>query len=331
MVRLADAVGAVVGLAADRRLGEPPSRWHPVVWFGALMAAAERRWWADDVAAGVRHLLLGVSTALVAGGVLRRSAAALVPRTALPAAAGVVGTAAVAVATTLCVAGRALAEAASAVVDALDGNDLVAARHRLQALVGRDVAGLDEPGVVRAVVESVAENTVDAVVAPLCWAAVAGAPGVALHRAVNTLDAMVGYRSDRYRRFGWASARCDDLVNWLPARVTALAVVLARPDRAAAVRRAVRDGARRHPSPNAGLAEAAFAGALGVRLGGTTTYGGVSEERPVLGHGRPPVRADVARAVQLSADVSQVVAGILLGTAVAVARRPWAPTKAVRR
>src|SRR5262249_41107178 len=156
-----------------------------------------------------------------------------------------------------------------------------------------------EKEVARAAVESVAENTVDAVVAPALWAALAGAPGVLAYRAVNTLDAMVGHRSTRYARFGWASARLDDAANWVPARVTAALVAAARPARAAAIASAVRHQAPAHPSPNAGVAEAAFAAALGVRLGGRNAYGDRVELRPALGDGPPPAPADVARAVRL--------------------------------
>jgi adenosylcobinamide-phosphate synthase len=153
----------------------------------------------------------------------------------------------------------------------------------------------------------VAENTSDAAVAPLFWAAVAGLPGMAAYRAVNTLDAMVGYRSPRYTRFGWASARLDDVANWVPARVTAALTAACAPaaggSPAASVRAVRRYGAR-HPSPNAGRPEAAFAGALGLRLGGANTYAGVTEHRPGLGDGRPPEPADIRRAARLSRAVT---------------------------
>jgi adenosylcobinamide-phosphate synthase len=168
---------------------------------------------------------------------------------------------------------------------------------------------------------AVAENTSDAVVAPLLWGAVAGLPGLAAYRAVNTLDAMVGHRSARYLRFGWASARLDDLANWVPARVTAALTAACAPlvtgARPVAVLNVVsRDGGH-HPSPNAGWCEAAFAAALGVRLGGTNVYAGVAETRPYLngrdlGDGRPPEPEDIRRAVALSRAVT------LTGTALAV-------------
>jgi adenosylcobinamide-phosphate synthase len=179
--------------------------------------------------------------------------------------------------------------------------------------VGRDPDGLDEAEITRAVVESVAENTVDAVVAPAFWAAVGGAPAALGYRAVNTLDSMVGHRSVRYRNYGWASARLDDLLGWVPARLTALLVVLVRPRAAAAVWTAVRTQAPEHPSPNAGVAEAAFAAALGVRLGGTNRYGDRIEGRGTLGTGTPPAVADISRAVRLSKHVSLALAAVLAG------------------
>jgi adenosylcobinamide-phosphate synthase len=225
---------------------------------------------------------------------------------------------------------------------ALQVNDLRTAREVLPSLCGRDPDHLDAGQMSRAVVESVAENTSDAVVAPLLWGAVAGLPGLAAYRAVNTLDAMVGHRSARYQRFGWASARLDDLANWIPARVTAALtaacaplVTGARPG--AVLRTVLRDGGR-HPSPNAGRCEAAFAGALGVRLGGTNVYGGVADKRPELGEGNAPVPGDIRRAIVLSRAVS-VAATALAVLAAALtgggrnrpARSPalqWPPTTA---
>ena len=178
----------------------------------------------------------------------------------------------------------------------------------LPSLCGRDPAELDATGLARAVVESVAENTSDAVVAPLLWGAVAGIPGLVAYRAVNTLDAMVGHRSARYLRFGWASARLDDVANWIPARVTAALTAACAPlvTRASpvAVLGVVRRDGGRHPSPNAGRCEAAFAAALGVRLGGTNVYGGVTETRPDLGGGRVPEPEDIHRAITLSRAVT---------------------------
>lgn len=198
----------------------------------------------------------------------------------------------------------------------MGAGDLAVARERLPHLCGRDPRGLDADQIARAVVESVAENTSDAVVAPLFWGAVAGIPGLLAYRAANTLDAMVGYRDAKYRNFGWASARLDDVLNWVPARFTGAVTVAAAPVVGGSPVRALRvlrrDGAR-HPSPNAGRCEASAAGALGVRLGGTNTYGDVVEHRPVLGTGRAPRVADIRRAAVLSATVG-------LASAVAAAR-----------
>ncbi|HEY0360226.1 MAG TPA: CobD/CbiB family cobalamin biosynthesis protein, partial [Mycobacteriales bacterium] len=177
-------------------------------------------------------------------------------------------------------------------------------------------------GLARATVESVAENTSDAVVAPLVWGALGGVPGLLGYRAVNTLDAMVGHRSPRYRRFGWASARLDDAVNLVPARFTAALTVAAAPivggSRRESWRVWRRDG-RAHPSPNSGHCEASAAGALGVRLGGRNVYAGRTEDRPGLGDGPTPSIVDVGRAARLSRAVA---AGALVLTVGHVAARP---------
>jgi adenosylcobinamide-phosphate synthase len=204
---------------------------------------------------------------------------------------------------------------------ALDQDDLDAARQRAPNLVGRDSATLDQAELCRATVESVAENTSDAVVAPLLWAAFAGAAGAAGYRAANTLDAMVGHPNLRYREFGWAAARLDDLLNWPAARLTAALAILAAPfvgGKPADAWRSLRRDGRSHPSPNAGRVEAAFAGALSVRLGGRNRYHGRVESRPTLGEGRAPIVADIARAVRLSKLVT--LAAATLSTAIALRR-----------
>jgi adenosylcobinamide-phosphate synthase len=260
------------------------------------MGALERRTYADDRARGVAHAAVGLALGLAAGHVVE----------------GAAGPAGVAFATGVASAGAMLGSSARAVAEALAADDVERARALLPTLVGRDPTGLDPLEISRAVVESVAENSVDAVVAPAVWAALAGGPGVAAHRALNTLDAMVGHRSDRYLRFGWASARLDDAAGWLPSRVTALAVAAVRPRRARAVWRAVRTQAPLHPSPNGGVAEAAFAAALGVTLGGRNRYGEQVEDRPLLGEGRPAEAADIERAVDLLRDVTATVAAALV-------------------
>ncbi|MDA8333693.1 MAG: adenosylcobinamide-phosphate synthase CbiB [Peptococcaceae bacterium] len=201
------------------------------------------------------------------------------------------------------VAARGLAAAGLRVRRALSAGDLAGARRLTAQVVGRDTRLLTEAGVSRAAVETVAENTVDAVVAPLFYAFIGGAVLAVAYRAVNTLDAMVGYKNERYRYLGWASARLDDLANWLPARLTGCLLVLAafltgrRPVRTLTTM--LRFGSR-HPSPNSGVAEAAFAGALGVRLGGPISYGGVPVDHPFLGDGpREPAAKDIPAAVAL--------------------------------
>jgi adenosylcobinamide-phosphate synthase len=197
----------------------------------------------------------------------------------------------------------------------LDGGDVEAARRLLPSLCGRDPARLDGAGLTRAALESVAENTSDAQVAPLLWAALGGIPAVLGYRGINTLDSMIGHRSPRYLRFGWAAARLDDLANYIPARATAVLVVICAPvvgGSPSGAARAWRRDAARHPSPNAGVVEAAFAGALGVRLGGPTHYYHEVQIRPTLGDGPPPCVADLRRAVLLSRAV-QLAAGLCVG------------------
>lgn len=287
-------VSVALGLLADRVLGEPPTPVHPVAAFGSTMAAVERRLHRDSRLAGVAHAAVGLGLGVAAGTAVRSTA----------------------VATYVAVAGRMLVRTATEIGDTLAGGDLPAARALLPSLVGRDPSELDEGEIARAVVESVAENTVDAIVAPALWAAVAGAPGVLAHRAANTMDAMVGHRSERYERYGWAAARLDDAMAWVPARATAALVAAVRPSSARAVWRAVRDDAPAHPSPNSGVAEAAYAAALGIRLGGLVRYGERVEDRPRLGDGRPVVAGDIARAVTLTRDVT-----IALGVATLPAAR----------
>jgi adenosylcobinamide-phosphate synthase len=296
------AAGLALGAAADLLFADP-RRAHPVAGFGQAAAALERAVWRDRRAAGALYATAGVGTATALGAVLHR----------LTAHHPVARTAATALATWTALGGTSLGRAASTMETHLAAGDLAAARAHLSSLAGRDPSALGEAELVRATVESVAENTSDAAVAPLFWGAVAGLPGLLGYRAANTLDAMVGYRSARYERFGWAAARFDDVVNWLPARLTAALTVVTAPlaggSPAGAWRAWRRDGAA-HPSPNAGRCEAALAGALGLRLGGRNVYGTRIEERPTLGDGQPPVRGDIRRAVRLSRAVWTTAAAL---------------------
>ncbi|RKN04638.1 cobalamin biosynthesis protein [Streptomyces radicis] len=306
----ARAAGLLLGFAADRLIGDPRHH-HPVAGFGAAASALERRMYADSRSRGLAY-----AGTLVVGAVLLGHAAAR--RTERRPLAHAVVTAA---ATWAVLGGRSLEREALAVHARVERGDLPAARLRLTHLVGRDTAALDEPGIARAVVESVAENTSDAVVAPLVWGAFAGVPGLLGHRAANTLDAMVGHRSPRYARFGWAAARLDDLLNLPGSRLGGLLTAAAAPSRAAPALAVWRADAAAHPSPNAGVVEAAFAGSLGVRLGGTNRYGTRTEHRAVLGNGRPARRADIPRAVVLARRVGAGAALVAAGVALVVGGR----------
>ena len=293
---LGRSASVAVGFGVDRIFGEPPVRVHPVVGFGWLMKRVEKAIYRERVLPGVALCAVGVGLGVGTGHLLNR-----VLGRHLATALSVAGA----------VAGKMLSSEAIAVGAALEREDLAGARERVSSLVGRSTADLGEAEVARAVVESLAENTVDAVIASLVWASIGGAPAVLAHRAVNTLDAMVGHHSPRYEHFGWASARLDDVVNWVPARVAALAVAVVNPSRAHAVYALVRRDAPQHPSPNGGVIEAAYAAALDIQLGGTNRYGDLVEERGLLGDGRPPGVGDIARAVSLSQRIGLLCALIL--------------------
>jgi len=275
-----------------------PRRRHPVAAFGSAAAALERRVWRDSVAAGAAYAA-GCAAVPVLIGVGLERATRHHPT---------LRSAATATAAWAVLGGTSLAREARAMTNLLAADDLPAARRRLAHLCARDATGAGPAELVRATVESVAENTGDAAVGPLWWGAVAGVPGLLGHRAINTIDAMVGYRNARYLRFGRVAARLDDLANLIPARacgvltVAVAGVVGGRPSATARVLRADR---RAHPSPNAGWCEAAAAGALAVRLGGANRYGERVEHRPVLGGaGRAPALPDIQRAVRLSRAVT---------------------------
>jgi adenosylcobinamide-phosphate synthase len=294
--RWASAAGLAVGFIADRVFGDP-RRGHPVAGFGAAASWLEARCYADRQAAGVLHTATLVGTAIGLGATLERLISNRSWATVMTTAA----------ATWAVLGGRSLSREAATVAEQLTGEKLIAARGQVRHLVGRDTAELSPEEVARAAVESVAENASDAIVAPLLWGAAAGLPGLLGYRAVNTLDAMIGHRSPRYLRFGWAAARLDDLANWVPARLAALAAAAWAPlvgGTAQSALAVVRRDAGRHPSPNAGVVEAAFAGALDVQLGGQNAYQGTVEDRGVLGSGRPVAVADIARASRLAAAVS---------------------------
>ncbi|MDT0277507.1 cobalamin biosynthesis protein [Blastococcus goldschmidtiae] len=307
------AAGLALGSAADLLLGDPIRR-HPVAGFGSAAAALERRLWRDDRLAGAGHVLLLTTAAAALGAALERATGSRPGGRALVTAA----------AAWTVLGGTSLSRTAERMADALARGDLPGARAVLPALAGRDPSGLGAGELARATVESVAENTSDAAVAPLFWGAVAGVPGLLAYRAVNTLDAMVGHRSPRYERFGWASARLDDVANWAPARITAAVTVACAPlvgGSASGALRAWRADGAAHPSPNAGRCEAALAGALGLRLGGRNVYGSRVEDRPTLGSGRPPEPGDIRRAVRLSRAVWATSAALAVAARLVRANR----------
>jgi adenosylcobinamide-phosphate synthase len=314
--RSGDAAGLVAGYLLDAALGDP-RRFHPVAGFGRAAGALERRLYPSPATPGAA-LTRGAAFAGVAFGVpvLGGAAAAWLTRRR-PVARAVL----VAAATWTVLGGRTLRREATVMAGHLGGGDLPAARNRLGHLCGRDPSALDEPELARATVESVAENTSDAVVAPLFWGGVAGLPGLLGYRAANTLDAMVGNRSPRYARFGTPAARLDDLLNLLPSRLTGLLTVAAAPVAGGAPAETLRVWRRDrndHPSPNAGQCESAMAGALGVRLGGRNVYHGRTETRPFLGDGPRPSAPHLRRAARLSGAVG--AAALAVAAALAAAR-----------
>lgn len=300
--RIVRAAGIALGYGLDRIFADP-QRAHPVAGFGQAAAALESVTYRDSREMGVVHTGLLVMSVGAAGWFLERAAR----RSAVAAVA------VTAAATWAAVGGTSLTRVGDEMHRRLECEDLEGARALLPSLCGRDPDGLDADALVRATVESLAENTSDAHVAPVFWAAVGGVPGVLMYRAANTLDAMIGHRSERYLRFGWAAARFDDLLNLVPARIAGLGAAADAPlvgGSGSAAVRAWRRDARKHPSPNAGVVEAAFAGALGVSLGGPIRYSYGEQIRPTLGDGPQPALADLRAAVRLSraVQVTTVVA-----------------------
>jgi adenosylcobinamide-phosphate synthase len=287
----------LTGYVADLALGDP-QRLHPVAGFGQAAASAERLAYEPSRRRGALVTAMLVTGAAVAAELLARNKP---PGRQL----------ALVAITWAALGGHSLRTEAGRVAELVRRGEIDDARLALRSLCGRNAEQLDVTEILRGAIESVAENTSDAVVGALLWGAIAGPAGVAGYRAANTLDAMFGHRNERYAEFGFAAARFDDLVNWPASRFTAALACAASPlvggDPRAALR-AVRRDAGAHPSPNAGVVEAAFAGALGLQLGGPLTYGTRHEERPRLGDGRAPRADDVRRANRLSLVVCTLAA-----------------------
>ena len=316
------AAGIAAGFLLDRIFADP-RRLHPVAGFGQIAALAEGRLLdgtrSDRARSPGRQRAAG---ALYNAGLVGGASAlvTIVGRAASRSAAISVLWHAVVVWS--CLGGSSLLAVGKTQGQLLQRGDHAGSRELLSWLCGRDPDALDPTGLARAVVESLAENTSDAAVGTLFWAAVAGPPGAAAHRAANTLDAMVGHRSSRYQHFGWASARLDDVLGYLPARLAGALAVAAAPtvegSAPGALRVWLRD-ARAHPSPNAGVVEATCAGALGIQLGGPTPYPYGVQDRAVLGDGKQVRPGDVDRAVRLHdrvqlAAAMLAVAGVLVLT-----------------
>ena len=299
-----------VAMAVDALLGWPAPLFarigHPVTWLGRLITTVDIAWNrpsdrpAFRRAAGVAGALVVIAVSAALGWVLQ-SVLAL----------GWIQFVLVGILAWPLVALRSLDDHVAAVASPLQAGDIAGAREAVSRIVGRDPATLDEAGIARAAIESLAENASDGIVAPVFWGALFGLPGIFGYKAINTLDSMIGHRSERHEAFGWAAARIDDVANFIPARLTGFLFVLLAPRRAEALSCMTRD-ARRHRSPNAGWPEAAMAGALGVRLSGPRIYHGSITNEPWLNEGaRDPLAADITQGLTVYRRAMLLLAGLL--------------------
>ncbi|MBR0738576.1 cobalamin biosynthesis protein CobD [Bradyrhizobium liaoningense] len=300
----------MVAMAADALLGWPSWLFarigHPVTWLGRLIGAIDTAWNrasdppAQRRAAGVAGALLVITLSVAVGAVVQ----SLLPW-------GWIQIALVGILAWPLVALRSLHDHVAAVAKPLSTGDVAAAREAVSRIVGRDPAALDEAGIARAAIESLAENASDGIVAPVFWGALFGLPGIFGYKAINTLDSMIGHRNERHEAFGWAAARIDDVANFIPARLTGFLFVLLAQRRSEALACMTRD-ARRHRSPNAGWPEAAMAGALGVRLSGPRIYHGSVTNEPWLNEGgRDPLAADIDEGLAVYRRAMLLLAGLL--------------------
>ncbi|WP_426425005.1 adenosylcobinamide-phosphate synthase CbiB [Bradyrhizobium genosp. A] len=304
----------VVAMAVDALLGWPSELFarigHPVTWLGRLIGAIDTGWnRASDPpvlrrAAGVAGALLVIALAVALGWLLQFLLQFLLPW-------GWIQIVLIGVLAWPLVALRSLHDHVAAVANPLLAGDIAAAREAVSRIVGRDPAALDEAGIARAAIESLAENASDGIVAPVFWGALFGLPGILGYKAINTLDSMIGHRSERHEAFGWAAARIDDVANFIPARLTGFLFVVLAPKRSETLSCMTRD-ARRHRSPNAGWPEAAMAGALGVRLSGPRIYHGSATDEPWLNEGaRDPLSADIVEGLTVYRRAMLLLAGVL--------------------
>lgn len=281
-------VAIAIGFVLDRVIGDPPNWPHPVRWIGTfiskLTAVLNKGRARILKGAGMLFMTVFLVTAIVLAIVWSAYQLHIAVGIAVEAALIAVG-----------LAQKSLKDAALEVHDPLVAGDMDEARKKLSWIVGRDTDKLQESGIARGAIETVSENTADGVTSPLFWAFLFGAPGLWMYKAVNTLDSMIGYKDDRYREFGKFSARADDVLNFIPARITGFLILVFTPNEGGIPFRKRFVGwskdARNHPSPNSGYLEAATAWQLGVKLGGKSTYRGIISERPEIGPGLKPLRA----------------------------------------
>jgi adenosylcobinamide-phosphate synthase len=293
---------------------------HPVTWIGRLIALLDRSLNREAAEPQARRAagIVAVLVVLVIVGVI----ALAIQHALLRAPFGIF---AVGVLASTLVAQRSLRRHVADVATALEKDGVAAGRAAVAHIVGRDTDGLEAAGIARAAIESLAENFSDAIVAPVFWMVIGGLPGAALYKAINTADSMIGHRTRRYAAFGWAAARLDDLVNLPASRLCALlliaAAALTKAASAADAWRAVRRDAARHRSPNAGYPEAAMAGALGLALAGSRSYGGVQVDDAAMGDGRPEADAtDIRRALALYRLADAILIALLgIGTILLIA------------
>jgi adenosylcobinamide-phosphate synthase len=300
----------LVAMAVDAVLGWPGALFarigHPVTWLGGLIGALDARWNRPTDTPALRRMA-GVAAALIA--IALAASVGWLAQMAMP--SDWRGVVLLGVLAWPFVALRSLHDHVAAVRDPLSAGDIDAARQAVAMIVGRDPNQLDQAGIARSAIESLAENASDGVVAPLFWGALLGLPGIAGYKAINTLDSMIGHRSERHEAFGWAAARIDDVANFIPARLTGLLFALAGPGPRDALLCMARD-ARHHRSPNAGWPEAAMAGALGMRLCGPRSYHGELADEPWLnGSTRDPVAADISRALEIYVRAMLTIAAVL--------------------
>ncbi|WP_456617777.1 MULTISPECIES: adenosylcobinamide-phosphate synthase CbiB [unclassified Bradyrhizobium] len=299
-----------VAMAVDALAGWPSWLFarigHPVTWLGRLIAGIDAAWNRPSDppalrrAAGIAGALAVIALSVALGWTVQ----ALLP-------SGWIQIVLVGVLAWPLVALRSLHDHVAAVAKPLQTGDIAGAREAVSRIVGRDPAALDEAGIARATIESLAENASDGIVAPVFWGALFGLPGIVGYKAINTLDSMIGHRTERHEAFGWAAARIDDVANFIPARLTGFLFVLLAPRRSEALSCMTRD-ARRHRSPNAGWPEAAMAGALGVRLSGPRIYHGSATDEPWLNEGaRDPLAADIGQGLTIYRRAMLLLAGLL--------------------